>query len=211
MICGNAQFLGGVLLISVPANFSFPGHLGKKKEKMLRGESIGITTSITSFYNSDSNGGEDTWAIGSIINPNDQSGSAFLSNIIGNNPAMIDDYAMNARTGRRYDFKVTNGTENVIEGIDVYRGMPIGKKANGQIIYTSARDVGNIAAGYIAGSNGMPWIATRIAFDLYQGSIEGISTRNAEYYGWRMGTYLHPYKQMNNFKESMKSLFKKLW
>ena len=46
--------------------------------KMVRGESIGITTSITSFYNSDSNEGEGTWAIGSIINPNDQSGSDFF-------------------------------------------------------------------------------------------------------------------------------------
>ena len=124
---------------------------------------------------------------------------------------MIDDYAMNARTGRKYDFKVTNGTEDAIEGIDIYRGMPIGKKTNGQTVYTSARDVGNIAAGYIAGSNGMPWTAARIAFDCYQGSIEGVSTRNAEYYGWRMGAHLHPYKRMNNFKKSMKSLFKKLW
>ena len=179
--------------------------------QMVRGESIGITTSITSFYNSDSNGGKGTWAIGSVINPNDQSGNDFLSNIIGNSPAMIDDYAMNARTGHKYDFKVTNGTENAIEGIDIYRGMPIGKKANGQIVYTSARDVGNIAAGYIAGSNGMPWAAARIAFDCYQGGIEGVSTRNAEYYGWRMGAHLRPYKRMNNFKKSMKSLFKKIW
>ena len=52
--------------------------------QLVRGESIGITTSITSFYNSDANDGEGAWAIGSNINPNDQSGNDFLSNIIGN-------------------------------------------------------------------------------------------------------------------------------
>lgn len=67
--------------------------------KMIRGESIGITTSTTSFYNSDSNGGKGDWVIGSIIDPNDKSGDNFLSEIIGKNPSMLNDYAMNARTG----------------------------------------------------------------------------------------------------------------
>lgn len=40
---------------------------------------------------------------------------------------MIDDYMMNARNNKPYDFKVTNGTNTPIEGIDIYRGMPIGK------------------------------------------------------------------------------------
>lgn len=124
---------------------------------------------------------------------------------------MIDEYAMNARTNHKYDFKVTNGTENKIEGINIYRGMPIGKNINGQIIYTSARDIGNITAGYIAGANGMSWFATRIAFDLYQRGIEGKSTRNAEYYGWRMGYNLSPRKRVNNLKKSIKSLFNSLW
>ena len=179
--------------------------------QLVRGESIGITTSITSFYNSDANDGEGAWAIGSNINPNDQSGNDFLSNIIGNNPAMLDDYAMNATKGEKYDFKVTNGTNEKFGPEKFYRGMPIGKNANGQTIYTSARDIGNIAAGYVAGSNGMPWAASRIAFDLYQGGIEGISTQNAEYYGWRMGYNQMPHKKMNNFKRSMKSLLEKLW
>ena len=179
--------------------------------QLIRGESIGITTSTTSFYNSDAKGGKGAWAIGSTIDPNNQSGDNFLSEIIRNSPAMLDDYAMNARNGHKYDFKVTNGTDKEIKNIDVYRGMPIGKNANGQIIYTSARDIGNIAAGYVAGSNGMSWVASRIAFDLYHDGIEGISTRNAEYYGWRMGYNQSPNKRLNNFKKSMKSLFNKLW
>lgn len=71
--------------------------------------------------------------------------------------------------------------------------MPIGVTGTGQCIYTSARDIGNIAAGYIAAINGMSWRSSRIAFDLYESKtdgkpcIEGITTRNAEYYGWRLG------------------------
>lgn len=148
--------------------------------------SIGITTSMTSFYNSDSKGGG-SWNIGSIINMNDKSGDVFLSNIISKNPPMLDDYIMNARNNQQYDFKATNGTAHPIKDIDYYRGMPIGINGNGKKIVTSARDIGNIAAGYIAGVNGMTWEASRIAFDGYQGGIEGISTRNAEWYGWRMG------------------------
>lgn len=65
--------------------------------------------------------------------------------------------------------------------------MPIAVSREGERAVASARDVGNIAAGYIAGINGMPWIASRIAFNIYQGGEEGVSTRNAEYYGWCLG------------------------
>ena len=51
--------------------------------------------------------------------------------------------------------------------------MPIGITGNGQTIFTSARDVGNIAAGYIAGINGMSWKASRTAFDAYQSKSSG--------------------------------------
>ena len=48
--------------------------------------SIGITTSMTSFYDSD----EKQWKSG-IIDLNDQSGDDFLSMIITNNPPLFDD------------------------------------------------------------------------------------------------------------------------
>lgn len=164
----------------------------------MRGNSIGVTTSLTSFYNSDKDGG--VWATGSIINPNDSSGSTFLENIVENNPTMFDDYIANAGNGEKYDFKITNGGNSPIDGIDIYRGMPIGSNKKGQTIYSSARDIGNIAAGYVAGSNGMPWAMSRLAFDAYQSKIsrkfvrEGISAQNAEYFGWQLGNSL-PAKQ----------------
>lgn len=148
--------------------------------------SIGVTTSTTSFYYSDAKGGG-RWRVGSVIDTKDKSGNNFLTMIISNNPPMFDDYIINARNNHPYDFKVTNGTGEKYGDEKFYRGMPIGVTGNGQIIFTSARDVGNIAAGYVAAANGMSWEASRIAFDTYQGGVEGISTRYAEYYGWKMG------------------------
>lgn len=68
----------------------------------------------------------------------------------------------------------------------VYRGLSIGKTAFGQEIYTSARDIGNIAAA----KNSILWRDARVTFDVYQGGAGGISTQNAEYYGWSQ-TYTH--------------------
>lgn len=78
--------------------------------------------------------------------------------------------------------------------------------------FTSARDVGNIVAGYIAGVNGMSWEASRMAFDAYQHGIEGISTRNAERYGWTMGYNNTSFnKKMNNLWRSTGSCINSLW
>ena len=43
--------------------------------------SIGVSTSMTSFYNTDTKGGG-SWQVGSIIDVNDSSGDRFLSNLI---------------------------------------------------------------------------------------------------------------------------------
>ena len=157
----------------------------------IKGKFIGVTSSTTSFYNSVYNKGKGTWAIGATINPKDRSGKDFLNKMISKD-ITLDDYIDKARNNRPYDFKVTNGSETVVltDLKYVYRGMSIGKTAFGQEIYTSARDIGNIAAGIVAAKNGIPWEDARIAFDVYQGGREGISTQNAEYYGWSQ-TYTH--------------------
>jgi hypothetical protein len=127
---------------------------------------------------------------------------------------MFNDYIAHAGNSEKYDFKTTNGTDKPIDGIDEYRGMPIGGNKNtGVTTYSSARDVGNIAAGYIAGANGMSWKASRIAFDTYQSKVngkpttEGISTRNAEYYGWRTGSYIYN----NSPTEKANDLLRSIW
>src|SRR5574344_1770099 len=180
----------------------------------VRGNSIGISSSTTSFYNSDANGGKGAWAVGSIINPNDQSGEKCLNSILGNNPPMFNDYIANAENGEKYDFKTTNGTNKQIAGIDEYRGMPIGGNKNtGVVTYSSARDIGNVTAGYVAGANGMSWEASRIAFDTYQSivsgklTMEGISTRNAEYYGWSVGSNI----RNNTHTQKANNLLRSIW
>ena len=148
----------------------------------IKGESIGISATPTSFYNSDKKDPSQRW--GGIINPNDNSGKKFLNNIMGENSPNLLEYMYNAQTNHKYDFKVTNGTDSKINGINPQRGMPISTDSDGNVIYASARDIGNMAAGYMAAKNGISWKAARKAFDMYQGSPEGRTTVNAELYGY---------------------------
>ena len=148
----------------------FPDENG---EYTISGGSIGRTLTPTSFFHSEYN----VWE--GIIDPSDQSGIDFLNRMINDNGMPkygLVNYMDHARTGHEYDFKV---------GGEMYRGMPIGYG-----IYASARDIGNYVAGYYAAANGIPWRAARFAFDLYQGTEEGISTQNAQYLGWTEGNML---------------------
>ena len=153
----------------------------------VKGESIGLSATPTSFYNSDKEDPSQRW--GGIINPNDNSGKVFLNNIMGKNHPSLFGYMYNARTGHKYDFKVTNGTDSPIDDIDPQRGMPIRTNLDGSTTYASARDIGNMAAGYVAAKNGISWKAARKVFDWYQGGREGITTVNAELYGYAVLGY----------------------
>lgn len=165
---------------------------------------IGRTPTITSFYNSDS----DSWS--GTIDCSDNSGIEFLTMIYDNTPSLLG-YMWNARNEHQYDFKATNGTDDVLynEG-GYYRGMPLGVGKDGVSIYTSAREIGNMGAGIVARKSGLSWKVARFGFDLYQSrntlryhpvmnpygaggfltlkwQPEGISTQNAERFG-----YNHP-------------------
>ena len=157
------------------------------------GVSIGKTTSLTSFYNADADGGKGEWAILSRIDLNDKSGKDFITHIVdANEPLVI--YAIKALPGGMNDFKTSNGTRDKSDNNrDIYRGMPLGSSSNGVLYISSARDIGNMAAGYEAGIHGLSWLATRILFDGLQSitdqklSFEKQSSVNAEYYGWNNG------------------------
>ena len=154
--------------------------------------SIGESASMTSFYDTEANEGKGEWALGSIIDTSDKSGNKFLNNI-ANSEMEIYHYMDNAKGGQKYDFKTTNGTDKVLYSSkkDFYRGMPISE--DGKIVYGSARDVGNIAAGYIAGSYGIPWKTAREKFDDLESkqkgysTTESLSTQNAQRIGWEAG------------------------
>lgn len=157
----------------------------------IKESSIGMTPVITSFYDTD----KEIWATDSYIDPNDTSGKEFINNMTGDNTPDLIEYISNAGNGEQYDFKTTNGTDNKIDDIDVYRGMPMGKTESGVTIYTSARDIGNMVAGYVATAHGLSWIDMRFGFDAYQSyrasiekkkiifETEGVSSRNAQAYG----------------------------
>jgi hypothetical protein len=158
---------------------------------------------LYSFYNSDK--GE--WAVGSIINPKENSGIYFLSTTI--DKVSIDEYISKA-TGRNiWDYKITDGRYIVLR-YDIYRGVPISSGLNGLPVFASARDVGNIAAGIVSGVHGIPWIISRLAFDFYQsyqeykknGQVrfvrEGVSTRTAQRYGWEQGHSIFESSVENN-------------
>ena len=158
----------------------------QKGDKIIVKSCIGETTSVTSFYNSD------TGRWGGTINPNDQSGEIFMNSIIADTP-QLDNYVLNAGNGEKYDFKETNAGLPKVSGDDIYRGMPFGINSEGKQVYTSARDIGNIVAGYVAGYNGLTWTGARLGFDGYQSitngklSIEGPSTQNAQMVGFKLG------------------------
>lgn len=183
----------------------------------IKGESIGVTTSLTSFYDSDS----EAWAVDSKINLQDTSGSEFLENIFSDTPT-LDIYIPNATNNSKYDFK--GSKDELGNEKDHYRGMSIGKDSKGQNIITSARDIGNIAAGYVSGANGLSWAEARLGFDLYQSyknkelTTEGMSTQNAQRLGFLLGSqrpelvkmFRKSYgfiKLVNHFKNNCNGLF----
>ena len=165
----------------------------------IRGRSIGKTLLLTSFYDCDFNNGEGGWALTSIIDLNDKSAMLFIEEFLAHPPHLVE-YIPNATNNQLYDFKESNGkTPGVFSGLNHYRGMSLGEG-----VITSARDVGNFAAGYIAGYNGIPYTISRLAYDSYQtytdnktsidngGGLVGFriekkSTRSAQFLGWRMG------------------------
>lgn len=125
---------------------------------------IGMTPVETSFYNSDNNPGEE-WMVGAIIDPSDNSGIEFITSIIDDTPGNWE-YARNAYKGKLYGFKRTNGTPtkdddfSTTEGL--YRGMPVPIGSLPMLtVYCSARDIGNMMAGYVTGYNGLPWCVVR--------------------------------------------------
>lgn len=130
---------------------------------------------------------------GAVINYEDQSGNDFLKKEIVNNSPNIVYYCFNAYNGQKYDYKDRN-IKGRIKGSSEeqyrYRGMPYGSSGR---LFASARDIGNVGAGYIAGSNGMKWRDARLGFDGLQSfkaikiTSEGLTTQLAEQIGFGQG------------------------
>ena len=147
------------------------------------GEILGQTFTKYSFFGNDGN-----IVVGATIDLNDMSGQNFLDDFMKNTPDLITyifDEEKGGRINGNCDFK--NIGNKGVNNISQYhnRGMRI-NTGDGVKIAT-ARDIGDFAAGYIAGKNGIPKLSTRIAFDIYQGGIEPNVTKMAENIGYRKG------------------------
>lgn len=163
--------------------------------------SVGKTLTTNSFFD------DKNKVINATINPNDQSGQQFIDNeIIANDPNILS-YMPNAVGGEKYDFKtrgIDNRSTNTSKEEYRYRGMPL-KDANGNIVYGSARDVGNYGAGYIAGKSGLDWKTARMGFDVLQSyqdghlSTEGMTTQKAERLGYNAGSQKYWLKNANDW------------
>ncbi|GLB48420.1 hypothetical protein [Neptunitalea lumnitzerae] len=165
-----------------------------------KGELIGYSATPESFYYSETEKtpGDGTGQFLGTIDPKDNSGKNFLNDLIKEDPS-LETYLPNTVGGEKYDFKTTNGTDKVqfTTNEDKYRGMPILGDKNGKPIFASARDVGNIGAGLVAGKDGMSWSTARLGFDgleSYQQSgfsSESSSTQFGQKLGHRIGSQMY--------------------
>jgi hypothetical protein len=152
------------------------------------GELIGYSATPESFFYSET--GE--WM--GTIDPTDNSGKNYLNKkILAANPS-VAEYAPLATGGKPHDFKRTNNSGmNYTSSSDHYRGMPLMGDIDGVPIFASARDVGNIAAGVVAGRNGMGWSTARLGYDGLQSAqagaftAESTSTQYAQKLGHNLG------------------------
>ncbi|MBS1944432.1 MAG: RHS repeat-associated core domain-containing protein, partial [Bacteroidetes bacterium] len=158
-----------------------------------------IGQSLTEYSFLNENG---TPVIGAVINPGDRSGAEFLNQEITSNTPPLINYMSNATGGEHYDFKrrdmPANATEDQ-EATHMYRGMSF-EGVNGftdtngpQLTFASARDIGNVAAGYMAGQAGHSWTASRAGFDALESyqqghfASEGRPTQDAQRFGFNAG------------------------
>ena len=135
------------------------------------GDVIGVMFTEHSFFD----GGK--VVAGAVINPNDSSGQEFLNDFKENTPSLFS-YMPEGLNGKKYDFKDRGIGEGDNEQIYRHRGMPLGVDENGNKIFDTARDVGNYAAGYIAGKNALSWREARFGFDALQSAMDSIRNRS---------------------------------
>jgi hypothetical protein len=134
---------------------------------------------------------------GAILNLNDQSGVKFLNEHINESNPFF--YFLLAQSGFPYDFKSQSPlNDNTVDQRN-NRSMPI----NGTVfvpyyseipVIATARDIGNLSAGYVAGENGFSWQWTRTLFDGYNSAskpngqkIEQPVSQIPQQIGWGLG------------------------
>ena len=177
------------------------------------GDNIGESLFIDSFYYAD--GPSKATLSRGIIDTTSKEGADFLNNKIytdtPSRTAYIATYSPWLDTSS-YDLKNV-GAEKYAPGQEradyTYRGSQIYPG-----VYASARDFGNIGAGYVAGYNGSSWEASKFAFERFQafksGNPFGDGTEvdqsvSGETLGWKQGNEVF-IKNINNAETQPKQV-----
>ena len=139
--------------------------------------SIGEALTQYSFFNDN---GEPS--LGSVIDPNDQSGQKFWNNFKTWAPFMpLLYYILNGYGGQKYDFKrqgepypgADKNNKEQINANNKYHNRGMKLNIDGKEYITSGRDIGNYAAGYVAGLHGLTWKEARYGFDKLESKQQG--------------------------------------
>ena len=150
--------------------------------------SIGLAMTQYSFM--DDNG---TPVLGAMIDLSDQSGQQFWNVFKEDNP-FIFDYMLNGYGAQRFDFKKKGANLHPDKSVIQYNNRGMRFHVDGNTYIASARDIGNYAAGYVAGSHGLTWWAARMGFDTletmqnkWHPSVESHTSRSAQFKGYLNG------------------------
>ena len=153
------------------------------------GTVIGYYLTDYSFADKDGN-----IVVGETIDLNDNSGQVFWDKYT-NNPPDIEDYMLDifwgdysSFLGGYFNFKYQGYTSGNKQSY-AYRGMPI-NFGDGFTYVTTARDIGNAYAGFIAEYNGFTYSMTRTGFNIYNGEPEPLVSSLAQDYGYFLGKNL---------------------
>ena len=160
---------------------------------------VSIGEALTQFSFFDDN---EKPSVGSVIDLNDQSGQEFWDNFNTWAPIMpLPYYAYHARNGQKYDFKsqgepypvADKDNKEQINANNKYHNRGMKFNVDGKEFIASARDIGNYAAGYVAGLSGLSWQEARCGFDLYESykrgrfTVEAGPTQSAQFKGYLYG------------------------
>lgn len=144
-------------------------------------------------------------AIGAIIDLNDKLGQDFwtfftidipgtdlyiTSMLIGG----IDGYINDCHNTSTFDFKSWGYDNGDYYNLHISRGMSI-SFGDGNTYITTARDIGNVYAGFLFGYYGWSYESTRNGFDWFNGGPEPPVSKQAQDYGYNLGHYYYNRKK----------------
>lgn len=144
-------------------------------------------------------------AIGAIIDLNDKLGQDFWTFFTIDMPGTdlyitsmfiggLDGYINDCPNTSTFDFKSWGYDNGDYYKLHISRGMSI-SFGDGNTYITTARDIGNVYAGFLFGYYGWSYETTRNGFDWFNGGPEPPVSKQAQDYGYNLGHYYYNRKK----------------